>query len=87
MCTPLEHDHELKGILCLDEPLTSVLADLTPYIQGQLSYPFLLDTTTKVIHHPGVPKENKVLNSPNFAYLRTLLRGDGVGDMVNKIIV
>ena len=55
ICTLVKYEGQLKGVICIDEAFNEILATLNYYQQGQISYPFLLDETTKIIQHPILP--------------------------------
>ena len=86
ICTAVEYDLRLQGVICIDESYKQVLATLNYYQQGQISYPFLLDTTTKIIQHPKIAIATEVTNHPNFTYLQTIETGDNVDTMITTIL-
>ena len=86
ICTPVTHNNNLKGVICIDESYDKIFASLNFYKQGQISYPFLLDTTTKIILHPKVPIAQEITNHPAFTYLSTLETGANIEEMIASIL-
>ena len=86
ICTLVKYEGQLKGVICIDEAFNEILATLNYYQQGQISYPILLDETTKIIQHPKVPHATEVTYHPTFTYLQTLETGSGVDDMISSIL-
>ena len=82
----MRHTSELQGVICIDEVYDEMLAALTFYQQGQLSYPFLLDTTTKILQHPKIPIATDITDHSTFTYLKTIETGPNVDSMVSAIL-
>ena len=81
----MTRDSTLKGVMCIDGSYDELLATLNLYKQGQTSYPFLFDITTKIIQHPKVPVPNVITYHPTFAYLSTIETGPNIEVMLSSI--
>ena len=76
----------MKGVICIDESYDKTFASVDVYKQGQISYPFILDETTKIILHPKVPIAQEITNHPTFTYLSTLETGPNIEKMIARIL-
>ena len=90
MCVPVNVGTKLKGVICMDEPVTELLSELSGIQLYHNSYSFMVDIDSRVLSHPNAHIENEINNHPKFTFLRTLeidnYGGQSIDEMVTCII-
>ncbi len=90
MCLPVRvvegGDTTLKGVTCVDVTLEELFKDVTYFQEGSLSYAFIMDSRTRLLVHPLLPRPLDVEDDPIFLYLSDLEQSTEVEEIVQDMI-
>ena len=75
---------DLKGVLCVDQPLEDIVSHIAYYRKGEMSYGFIIDGQTRVLTHPLLPYPNDVRSNAKYTFIDSLEKG--TDELVQKMI-
>ncbi|XP_006817010.2 VWFA and cache domain-containing protein 1-like, partial [Saccoglossus kowalevskii] len=88
---PVIHNNNFEGIVGIGITLEDLFSDVTYFRQGELSYSFIFEVSSKFVGrtllHPLLPAPNTVDEDPVFVHITSLERSNEFRTLLNHAII